>query len=99
MYSIYISCSFTVDKRIPYHHRQTDNVCFLIPFLYSFHDFCCVVTRVPQPQADMCNYKYVEAKENVYLIKFYEQTEVCKKLEHQLGILFVWFFARNKSAA
>jgi len=54
---------------------------------------------VPLPQADMCNYKYVEAKEKVYLIKFYQQTEVCKKLERQLGILFVWFFARNRQCS
>lgn len=47
----------------------------------------------------MCNYKYTEAKENVYLAKFYEQTEVCKKLNYRLGILFVWFFARNNGDA
>lgn len=66
----------------------------MFPFLYRFRDFCCVVTAVPLPQADMCNYKYVEAKENVYWIKLYKQKYV-KKLEHQLGVLLVQFFARN----
>lgn len=47
----------------------------------------------------MCNYKYMEDKENVYLTKSYKQTEVCKKLDHHLSILFVLFFARNSGDA
>lgn len=47
----------------------------------------------------MCNYKHVEAKENVYLIKLYKQKEVCKELEHELSILFMQFFARNTGNA
>lgn len=43
----------------------------------------------------MCSDKYVETKENVYLVEFFEQAEVCKKLEHQLAILFVQFFAKT----
>lgn len=44
----------------------------------------------------MNNYKSVKAKENVCLMKLYEQREVCKKLEHHLNILFVWCFGRNE---
>lgn len=50
---------------------------------------------MPLLQADVRNDKYVEAKENIYLIKLYEQTKVYNNLDHQLSISFVQCFARD----
>lgn len=50
---------------------------------------------MPLLQADVRNDKYVEAKENIDLIKLYEQTKVYNNLDHQLSISFVQCFARD----
>lgn len=48
-----------------------------------FGVFWFLPTGVPLLQAGMSNYKYVKAKENVYIIKLYEKRDIRKKLEHR----------------